>query len=383
MVVDMSTFREVIWPMVRINKYYVVSIGAWQFYAKPSDSFVKKSLIRLYSVYRWVCNKLARSEVMKFIRLCFSWITIIFWLSLYILTQFMELVRAWGDIVQMANCVFLFCTVIATLVKYMCLYDNNRTFRFVLKHIYSEDEFLPQSNRELSIVQDAVSLSIKLRTFYFLTCASSLLFIILYPIYLINDTGKSALPVAAYFPLDLQNKCKWFLFRFYFCFLPYVDASWHVYRWRHSFLVTFVLVYIYQSIGLSLQCMACVAIDSLFCGLLIVAGAQLNILQLRLAAMSDSNPNKKRHSIKQQLLHCVHHHQNIKRWKFILYNLLMHFNPFNYYDSSIIVSLRFCFFSFRFLFNCHIDMQISRENARSVWNIDREPVLNIGHCYLC
>lgn len=177
-----NILQEVVWPMIRINRFYFIFYGAWKFEEHPTDTRLVKYLKRVYSLH--------------------SAMIIILWICLYILTQFIDFLNGLGDIVRMANSLFLLTTVSATLFKFLCLYQNNDTIRAVIKQTYIDPDFQPQTSLELLIIKKAVNFANLLRTFYGSICTSSLLFIILYPIV----TRTRELPVAAYFPFDLTNQ---------------------------------------------------------------------------------------------------------------------------------------------------------------------------------
>lgn len=117
-----------------------------------------------------------------------------------------ELVHVWGDIKEMARCLFMLSTDTAMVVKYLTILWRSETLQKLFRNS-ARNTFIPNNQAEMNIVRDGVTMASRVRNLYFVSCLITVSLINLYPILV----GSRMLPLPAYYGFDLNTKSKLFI----------------------------------------------------------------------------------------------------------------------------------------------------------------------------
>lgn len=122
------------------------------------------------------------------------------WPVLTTLTLTLEIFRSNGDIVIIADCLFMVLTSIVVMGKHCSYRARNETLRSLLK-TSSQDIFQPKNGIEMKILNETVNFAIRLKNLVFFSYSMSLITVVLCPIV----AGTWEFPVPAYYPVNLEN----------------------------------------------------------------------------------------------------------------------------------------------------------------------------------
>lgn len=114
--------------------------------------------------------------------------------------MFVQMILVWGDIVQMAQCLFLLSTDIGMFTKFLSLRGGNSTVRDIFKNLV-QDSFIPRNEAEMMIMKKIAGPAIFIRNAYAFCSLFCLVLVCVYPI----SVGKWELPLPSYYPVNLED----------------------------------------------------------------------------------------------------------------------------------------------------------------------------------
>lgn len=213
----------------------------------------------------------------------------LFYTSLLI-SQIVYMIQVWGDMEEMVAVLFLMVTIVGEYVKMYPFVCKPDTVKSVLNELDIE-YFQASSSKEEKILRRCMYTV--LRNFFLFTFACAITCMIwgIYPV-LDESSGSYTLPLKAWIPFDYNRSPQ------------------------------YQITYIYLAVGVCLSAIINALIDTYITGLIIHAGAQLDILAHRLENIkvqcAEDEMNSSLLEINEKyfidrIVYCIKHHVAIMR----------------------------------------------------------------------
>ncbi|GLV41239.1 Odorant receptor 46a [Carabus blaptoides fortunei] len=244
----------------------------------PKDSFAIQ-IKTFWIIGLWYPEKDADSKWKYYLH---SFIVLGLFYTSLLISQIVYMIQVWGDIEEMVAVMFLMVTIVGEYVKMYPFVCQPATVKSVLNEL-DVGYFQARSTKEEEILRRCMY--IVLRNFLLFTSACAITCIIwsIYPV-IDESSGSYTLPLKAWIPFDTNRSPQ------------------------------YQIAYMYLTIGVCLSAIINALIDTYITGLIIHAGAQLDILANRLenikveeeinSTMLEMNEN----NLFDSIVYCVKHH---------------------------------------------------------------------------